>query len=142
MLDFEEGNNNGYNQGQIKGKTFRFDPEDPSHVHAQRVQEWAQTWEREGVISEDLYNWIVENKARPAVIYSNVKTDKEGWPFGQIISASGTATENLVRWIEIQLKPLATKHESYIWDTKSFLVYLEELNEKYAPFPADTKLVS
>ena len=58
------------------------------------------------------------------------------------MSASGTATENLARWIEIQLKPLATKHESYIRDTKSFLVYLEELNEKYAPFPADTKLVN
>ena len=58
------------------------------------------------------------------------------------MSASMTATENLARWIEIQLKPLATKHESYIRDTKSFLVYLEELNEKYAPFPADIKLVS
>ena len=39
------------------------------------------------------------------------------------------------------MKPLATKHESYIRNTKSFLVYLEELNENYAPFPADTKLV-
>ena len=58
---------------------------------------WAQKWEREGVISEDLYNWIVENEARPAVIYSNVKTHKEGWPFRQIMSASGTATENLAR---------------------------------------------
>ena len=27
-------------------------------------------------------------------------------------------------------------------DTKSFLVHLEELIEKYAPFPADNKLVS
>ena len=137
-----KGNNNGYNQGQIKDKTFRCEPEDPSRAHEQRVQAWAQKWEREGVISEDLYNWIVENKARPAVIYSNVKTYKERWPFRQIMSASGTATENLARWIKIQLKPLATKHESYIRDTKSFLVYLEELDEKYAPFPADTKLFS
>ena len=38
MLDFEKGNNNGYNQGQIKDKTFRCGPEDPSRVHAQRVQ--------------------------------------------------------------------------------------------------------
>ena len=72
----------------------------------------------------------------------NVKTHKEGWPFRQIMSASGTATKNLARWIGIQLKPLATKHESYIRDTKSFLVCLEELNEKYTPFSADTKLVS
>ena len=58
------------------------------------------------------------------------------------MSANGTATENLARLIEIQLKPLTTKHESYIRDTKSFLVSLEELNEEYAPFPAYTKLVS
>ena len=58
------------------------------------------------------------------------------------MSASGTATKNLARWIELQLKPPATKHQSYIRDTKSFLVYLEELNQKYAPFPADTRLVS
>ena len=142
MLDFEEGNNYDYSQCQIKDTTFRCELEDPSRAHAQRVQAWAQKWEREGVISEDLYNWIVENEARPAIIYSNVKTHKEGWPFRQIMSASGTATESLARWIETQLKPLATKHESYIRDTRSFLVYLEELNEKYAPFPADTKLVS
>ena len=37
MLDFEEGNNNSYNQGQIKDKTFRCEPEDPSRVHVQRV---------------------------------------------------------------------------------------------------------
>ena len=125
MLDFEEGNNNGYNQGQIKDKTFCCEPEDPSHAHAQRVQAWAQKWEREGVISENLYNWIVENEARPVVICPNVKTHKEGWPFRHFMSASGIATENLARWIEIQLKPLATKHESYIKDTESFLVYLE-----------------
>ena len=37
MLDFEEGNNNSYNQGQIKDKTFRCEPEDSSRAHAQRV---------------------------------------------------------------------------------------------------------
>ena len=68
ILDFEDGNNNSYNQGQIKDKTFRCQPEDPSRTHAQMVHAWAQKWEREGVISEDLYNWIVENEARPAVI--------------------------------------------------------------------------
>ena len=103
---------------------------------------WLKNGRGREVISEHLYNSIVENETRPAIIYSNVKTHKEGWPFRQIMSASGTATVNLARWIEIQLKLIATKHESYIRDTKSFLVYLEELNEKYAPFPAEAKLVS
>ena len=64
------------------------------------------------------------------------------WPIRQIISANGTATENLAKWIEIQLKPLATKHEFYIKDTKSFLAHIEELDKNYAPFPEGTRLIT
>ena len=50
--------------------------------------------------------------------------------------------ENLAKWIEIQLRLLATKHESYIKDTKSFLAHIEELNKDYGPLPEGTRLIT
>ena len=79
---------------------------------------------------------------RPALIYANVKTHKKNWPYRYIMSARSTATENLAKWIEIQLKPFAQIHAAYIRDTKSFFQHLEELNEKWAPFPKGIKMIS
>ena len=58
------------------------------------------------------------------------------------MSARGTATENLARWLESQLKPYARMHEAYVKDTKSFLLHLEHLNQTRAPFKEGTKLIS
>ena len=58
------------------------------------------------------------------------------------MSAKGTATENLAKWLEIQLKLYARMHEAYIKDTKSFLLHLEHLNDTRAPFKEGTKLIS
>ena len=41
---------------------------------------------------------------------------------GRIMSAKWTATENLAKWLEMQLKPYARMHEAFIKDTKSFLL--------------------
>ena len=54
------------------------------------------------------------------------------------MSASNMATENLARWLEIQLKPYAIQHEAYMRDTKSFLLHLEHLNQMRAPFREGT----
>ena len=56
--------------------------------------------------------------------------------------ARNTTTENLARWLEIQLKPYAIHHEAYIRDTKSFLLHLEHLNEMRTPFRQGTKSIS
>ena len=88
-----------------------------------------------GGMSEEQVNWICNEQPKSAVIYANIKTHHDHWPIRQIISANGTATENLAKWIEIQLKPLATKHESYIKDTKSFF-------SPYDPFPEGTRLIT
>ena len=72
------------------------------------------------VISEEQVNWICNDQPKPVVIYANIKTHYDHWPVRQIILTNGTATESLAKWTEILLTPLATKHESYIKDTKSF----------------------
>ena len=48
----------------------------------------------------------------------------------------------MARWIEFKLKPYAQLHDSYIKDTKSFLNYVESINETKAPLSPDTTLNS
>ena len=91
--------------------------------------------------SEEITDWVVMNKYKPANLYGNIKTHLEGWPYRFIMSFEGTATENLARWIEYHLKPFAQLHQAYITDTKSFLLYLEEINCARAPFGPKTSLI-
>ena len=84
---------------------------------------------------------MVDN-LKPAKLYANVKTHKTDWPYRFIMSARGTATENLARWLEFQLKPYARMHEAYIKDTKSFLLHLEHLNQTRVLLKEGTKLIS
>ena len=77
-----------------------------------------------------------------------MKTHKTDWPYRFIMSSRGTATatatatEYLARWIEFKLKPYAQLHDSYIKDTKSFLKYIQTINETKAPLGLDTTLNS
>ena len=48
----------------------------------------------------------------------------------------------MARWIEFKLKPYVQLHDSYIKDTKSFLNYIESINETKAPLGPDTTLNS
>ena len=66
---------------------------------------WADGWKGEEVLSEDECLWIKAHNSKPATVYANIKTHKPGWPYRFIMSARGTATEYLARWIEHKLKP-------------------------------------
>ena len=57
------------------------------------------------------------------------------------MSAQGTATEILAKWIECKLKPYARLHKSFIRDTK-VLQYLEIVNETRAPLGINKTLNS
>ena len=87
-------------------------------------------------------NRILVNNPNPAKLYANVKTHKENWPYRFIMFSRGAATENIARWLELQLKPYARLHEAYIKDIKSLLLHVEELNDTRAPFKEGTKLLS
>ena len=80
-------------------------------------------------------------EAKPATIYANPKTHKDGWPLRHIISCCGTAIENVGKWLEIHLRHLAKIHPTYTEDTHHFLEKIEALNEKYAPLPPTTLLI-
>ena len=122
--------------------TFSSNDEDPSLENHKRVGKWRKKWQDRDVLSEEITDWVAMNKYKPANLYGNIKTHSEGWPYRFIMSSKGTATENLAKWIEYHLKPFAQLHQAYIRDTKSFLLYLEEINCTRAPFGPKTRLIS
>ena len=122
--------------------TFVSNEVDPSVLNNQAVREWAQKWEEMGFLDDEVRSWVTNDNPKPANLYANIKTHKDNWPYRFIMSARNMATENLARWLEIQLKPYAMQHEAYIRDTKSLLLHLEHLNEMRAPFREGTKLIS
>ena len=121
--------------------TFRLDDRDLSAEHAGEFKHWAEKWEGNEVLSNEEANWVRIDNPKPARLYANIKTHKNGWPCRFILSARGSATENLARWVECQLKVIATKHKAYIKDGKSFLLYLEDLNKEKAPFPPHARMI-
>ena len=111
---------------------FRKDGEDQSHVYKSKVDDWAERWKDH--LTQEERDWIVRDEVRPGMVYGNVKTHKKDNPYRFIVSANGTAIENLARWIEYHLKDLSSKHQAYLRDTKDFLKYIEHKNEVEGPF--------
>ena len=114
--------------------TFVSNEVDPSVLNNQVVREWAQKWEERGFLDDEVRSWVTNDNHKPANLYANIKTHQDNWPYRFIMSARNIATENLARWLQIQLKPYAMQHKAYTRDTKSFLLHLEHLNEIRAPF--------
>ena len=122
--------------------TFSEDDKDLIEDNRDKVTQWASKWHKEGVISVEEEDWVKVNDPKPARLYANVKTHKDNWPYRFILSSKGMATERLARWVECNLKEIATKHKAYIRDTKAFLLHLEHLNQNMAPFPSGTRMIS
>ena len=87
-----------------------------------------------GFLDDEVRSLVINHNPKPANLNAIIKTSKDNWPYRFIMSVRNTATENLARWLEIQLKPHAMQHETYIRDRKSFPLPLEHLNEMRAPF--------
>ena len=64
--------------------TFRQEREDPSEKHAQIVIEWAEKWKEREAISTEVSDWVRVVNPKLALIYANVKTHKEKWPYRRI----------------------------------------------------------
>ena len=120
-------------------KTFKKEETDPTENHVKKVK-WRDKWKN--VFEEDEGSWLLNIEAKPATIYANPKTHKDGWPLRHIISCCGTVIENVAKWLEIHLRHLAKIHPTYTEDTRHFLEKIEALSEKYAPLPPTTLLIT
>ena len=75
--------------------TFRLDDRDLSAEHPGEVKRWAEKWEGNEVLLNEEANWVSIDNSKPARLYANIKTHNNGRPFRFILSARGSATENL-----------------------------------------------
>ena len=99
---------------------------DPSEAIGERVQSWVDKWEGAEVITRDVCDWIKVHSPGPATVYGNIEPLKPNWPYRFIMSAHGTATEWLARWVEHHLQPFAEQHfvhKRYTIFLKTFGVY-------------------
>ena len=76
---------------------FREEDRDMSQENKDKVIAWANKWHDKEVISEEEKEWIIPKEVRPANVYANPKAHKRDLPYRYIISAKGSATENLAR---------------------------------------------
>ncbi len=55
------------------------------------------------------------------------------FPFGPIVSGSGSLTENISKFVDFHAKPLVTNLPSFIGDTPDLLRAIEDLKQKQIP---------
>ena len=113
-------------------RTFREDELDQSETYQQKVKDWTKSWEHK--LTKGEVEWINKKEVTSGKVYANVKTHKENNPYRYIVSARGTAIENLARWIEYRLKELSRQHPAYLEDTRHFLSYIDGVNKEIGPF--------
>ena len=104
-----------------------------SQENKDKVIAWANKWHDKEVISEEEKEWIIPKEVRPANVYANPKAHKRDLPYRYIISAKGSATENLARWTEIKLKKFSGMRPAYLKDTTHFLRFIEDINIRKGP---------
>ena len=107
------------------------------------------------VIEEGLDNRIISKAEFEAMhpvakyvgkFYCNFKVHKEhkinkAPPERPIVSACGSITENIGKFVQHHLDPLAKEHKSYIEDTPDLLRQIEDLNEREI-LPANSVLLT
>ena len=91
--------------------TFCEDELDQSETYQQKVKDWTKSCEHK--LTKEEVEWINKKEVTSGKVYANVKTHKENNPYRYIVSARGTAIENLARWVEYQLKELSRQHPAY-----------------------------
>ena len=93
-------------------------------------------------ITQPLVDCILNVNARPGKNYGLIKTHKPNNPIRLITSGNVTDVENLSLFTEYFLHPCIKKEPQILTDTTAILNKVNEINNKFSPFPAGTLLVS
>ena len=113
-------------------ETFQEDESDQSKMYQHKVNNWTKSWEHN--LTKEEIRWINKKDIKSGKVYANVETHKENNPYRFIVSAKGTAIENLDHWIEYQLKELSRRQPAYLQDTRHFLSYIDDVIKEHGPF--------
>ena len=115
---------------------------DLSQEFKSKVIDWADQYLSKGNIDDVTYKFITRIDPKPGNAYGLIKCHKEGRPLLIVASRCNTAVENLSHWVRDQIKPLADTCKYRLQNTNDVIFWINNLNEKYAPFSQNTVLVS
>lgn len=91
----------------------------------------------DGVISDDLKQYLTPRYAQKGKLKGNPKLHKANAPYRTIVSGIGTPTEKLAEVTEHELNEFVETSPSYIRDTTDFICKLKEIKE---PLPENALL--
>ena len=91
----------------LDNKPFKRVTRNPTNRNEKRVNETLKGLAGEGGISKDLHQTlrVPMNGTRPPLFYGSVKIHKEGFPLRPIVSAIGSATYGMTKFISQTLTP-------------------------------------
>ena len=125
---------------QIERSSFTKLNYDPTAEHIEKVKKWAEKWHKNGSITKEWKNYVINENAKPGVNLTLYKTHKPNNPVRLLTSGCNTAIEKLARYIEVICAPLTENMRSRIMNTAHLLSIIDDLNDK--GIPDNTILVS
>ena len=89
---------------------------------------------KDGLLTKDEFNAMNPSDKGPGKFYELFKVHKshiegEAPPERPIISACGSITENIGKFVQVNLKKFSNIHQSYLQDSPDFLRVIEDQNE-------------
>ena len=110
-----------------KFKTLTSDPLKATLSRETKLRNFLRGLKKENVISDELYKKLCPTGAKPGILYGLPKVHKADVPLRPILSAIGTHSYNLSKYLVSLLRPISS-NDFTITDTFSFLNDLRTLN--------------
>ena len=119
-------------------------PNDPTPDIIPVVQQWANNWDDEDTITDEIISYVTEvEDTHPGACKPLVKTHKpEPYPIRLLLSGCGTPTAHLAKFAQIGLSHLTPSLPYQVMDSKEFLARILDINQSICPLPAEATMVT
>ena len=103
---------------------------DPTKRNENRVNDRLRRLQKSGAIDQEMFNKlkVSVNGSRTPLFYGSVKVHKADRPLRPIVSAVGSATYNLSKYVSDILGHYVKQSRSFLLDTKDFVAKLSKLS--------------
>ena len=115
-------------RGMLKTATYRQLKKDPTTTQERALTSRLGKLNREGEISESLYQRLRPSGSQPPRIYGLLKIYKPEVPLRPIVSCIGAPSYKLSRYITSLISPLAGKTDSHVRNSKNFVEMMSGLS--------------
>ena len=116
--------------GDILGQPpFKEVKKNPTSRNEKRVNDCLKRLLEKKAISKATFNQlhVPLNGTRPPMFYGSIKLHKEGYPLRPIVSATGSATYHMAKFVSRLLTPYVRQTPSYFANTQDFIEELRQV---------------